>query len=247
MTLHIEQTIDETSELVKEMKNLAVESHLEVEAGTNEVNKLNESVEEVISCNKQMESYLEGLGSQSQRIGDINNIIKQIAAQTNLLALNASIEAARAGEAGRGFAVVAEEIRKLSDEINKSIEEGDGILEKITADNIELIKQVNALRNLNEVQAQSIVEATKHFTQIYNKNSELNNHINKVDIHTGQIVNNMERIVKNIESLTHISEETMCNTRETNAICETVIGMTNKTQNAMEMMLETSERLKEIL
>nr|WP_302597335.1 methyl-accepting chemotaxis protein [uncultured Cellulosilyticum sp.] len=246
MTMHIQQTIDETSELVRQMKSLAEESHLEVKAGTDEVNKLNSSVAEVTNCNKQMESYLEGLGSQSQRIGDINNIIKQIAAQTNLLALNASIEAARAGEAGRGFAVVAEEIRKLSDEINKSVEEGDGIIEQITADNAELIKQVNMLRDLNETQAQSIVETTKHFKQIYDKNDKLNNHINIVNTHTGKIVCNMKNIVENIETLTNISEETMRSTKETNAICETVMDMTSKTQDAMEMMLDTSERLKEI-
>ncbi len=56
----------------------------------------------------------------------------------------------------------------------------------------------------------------------------------------------MKNIVENIETLTNISEETMRSTKETNAICETVMDMTSKTQDAMEMMLDTSERLKEI-
>lgn len=60
--------------------------------------------------------------SNLKNIGKMTEVITDIAGRTKLLALNASIEAARAGEVGRGFAVVAEEIKKLSDESNKSVE-----------------------------------------------------------------------------------------------------------------------------
>ena len=77
---------------------------------------------------------------QVNQIGELTNVILDIASQTNLLALNASIEAARAGEAGKGFAVVAEEISSLAENSRQ------------TAGNIQQISQnvTGAVKSLSD-------------------------------------------------------------------------------------------------
>jgi methyl-accepting chemotaxis protein len=66
---------------------------------------------------------MERLSQAADRIGEVVNLINNIASQTNLLALNATIEAARAGEAGRGFAVVASEVKTLASQTARATED----------------------------------------------------------------------------------------------------------------------------
>jgi len=72
---------------------------------------------------KATNTTIAGLAAAAQKIGDVVQLISEIANQTNLLALNATIEAARAGEAGKGFAVVASEVKNLASQTAKATEE----------------------------------------------------------------------------------------------------------------------------
>jgi methyl-accepting chemotaxis protein/aerotaxis receptor len=103
----------------------------------------NDAVDQVHSATERVGA----LSSAAARIGDIVEIINNIAGQTNLLALNATIEAARAGEAGRGFSVVASEVKALAEQTAKATGEIGQQISGIQSATQESVAAITDIRN----------------------------------------------------------------------------------------------------
>jgi twitching motility protein PilJ len=113
------------------------------------------------------------LGESSQEIGNITELINDIAEQTNTLALNASIQAAMAGEAGRGFAVVADEVQRLAERATSATRQIENLVKTIQADTNEAIISMERSTANVVAGAKSAEEAGQALTQIESTSQDL--------------------------------------------------------------------------
>lgn len=125
-TVAITGMVTNTSQTTAAAQAVALASSKSEQAaewGKGQIHDAVDRIEQIRQQVDQAAAMIYALGDKSRQIGQIVDLITNIAGQTNLLALNAAIEAARAGEQGRGFAVVAEEVRKLAEQSQDAAKE----------------------------------------------------------------------------------------------------------------------------
>jgi methyl-accepting chemotaxis protein len=99
-------------------------------AGQQAVEEAVTGVEEVRKRISGIAGRAESLGARSKEIYQVLDLITEIAQETHMLSLNAAIEAAAAGEHGRRFSVVAEEVRRLAQRSQESVESVRNLLDE---------------------------------------------------------------------------------------------------------------------
>ncbi|WP_415064229.1 methyl-accepting chemotaxis protein [Bdellovibrio sp.] len=179
--------VSQNSLRAKQAADISNQGRIIVENGKGEVEQLVLAMREI--------------AQSSQKIGEIINVIDDIAFQTNLLALNAAVEAARAGEQGKGFAVVAEAVRSLAQrssvaakditvlihDSSMKVEEGS---KKAESSGEVLGKIVTTIANVSKINTEIAVASEEQSAGI----NQISKAINELDSSTQQNASAAEEV-----------------------------------------------------
>ncbi|KAF5083259.1 Methyl-accepting chemotaxis protein (MCP) signaling domain protein [anaerobic digester metagenome] len=224
--LEVARNAQQAADASSQTKQKAIE-------GSNIVSDAVKGIETVRNQSLAIKEDMNALGKQAEGIGQVMNVIADIADQTNLLALNAAIEAARAGDAGRGFAVVADEVRKLAEKTMSATQEVG-----------------QAIRDIQEGTRKNIANVDKSATSIESATT--------LSVKSGdslqQILTLVEHVNDQVQSIATASEEQSAASEEINQSVEQVATISAETAQAMEQasravseLLEQSQVLQRLI
>ena len=174
-----------------------------------EIKELRESIQTIEQDHKKYVDQFKVLLSQIREINMLVDSIKNISAQTNLLSFNASIEAARAGVAGKGFRIIANEVKKLSDDTDKTSETIKNKVENLTRSVSELEKDTN--QNSSDLlklstEANSTIEK---FNATLKNNSDNNDYVSGITAHIGDNLSKIDSIINVVQDTAKENEQTV--------------------------------------
>jgi ABC-type transport system substrate-binding protein/methyl-accepting chemotaxis protein len=242
---------------INEVTVRAAESEQLAERASSSAKSGNQVVDEVVfAMNKIAEAFesagvvIANLAKSSEQIGEILNVITQVADQTNLLSLNAAILSAQAGVHGRGFAVVADEIRKLSNRTSASVQEIEKLISRVRVEMKDAVQMMEAGKVRLAVGLAKSGNASEALTDILKTTSTARERVEAIaEASREQIQAEMEMqranatIQQRVDQITGIIKEQTRLSKEVNLKAEQTLGLI---QNVEKGMKEETNGAKEV-
>ncbi len=202
------QTVVDIAKNSSNMASSAVETTRIAKDGEEIVSRSVQEVKAIADTVNESAKLMSDLGDRSRQIGDIIDVIKDIADQTNLLALNAAIEAARAGEQGRGFAVVADEVRKLAERTSKATAEIGGMIGAIQNEVERAVENMDSGTKRVEIGVEFSTKAGSALHSIVSSVEGLQSMVQQIASATEEMSTTSEQISGDIDMIASVSKET---------------------------------------
>ncbi|MEW6244462.1 MAG: methyl-accepting chemotaxis protein [Bacillota bacterium] len=189
------------------MANSSQEATKAAKDGSEVVDRTVEGMGRIRQAVLESATRLKELGRFSEQIGEITQVIADIADQTNLLALNAAIEAARAGEHGKGFAVVADEVRKLAERAGKSAKEIASLIRSIQEGTAQAVRAMEQGTIEVEAGSKQAAEAGQALSAILTVVEQVTRGIHAIAATAQQVAASSREVAKSVASVAAVTEE----------------------------------------
>ncbi len=195
------KTVIESSKSASEAADMAKKASDLANVGEKVFQETIGGMTKIANLVKKSAEIVDTLGKSSAQIGEIVQVIDDIADQTNLLALNAAIEAARAGEQGRGFAVVADEVRKLAERTTSATKEIAGMIKRIQQETTQVVIAMTEGNTEAENGMKLADKAAESLTEIISSVNGVVGMINQIAAASQEQSSASEQISHNVESI----------------------------------------------
>lgn len=213
------------------------------QSGETTIDETLKSMVEIRETSDSTVKVMSELIAQSDKIGEINGMISEIADQTNLLALNAAIEAARAGEQGKGFAVVADEIRKLAAQSQASAAGIQSLIEELQSDLDRAETLIKEESKKVSVGMESVRTSKVAFGSIKTTIDTVVDYIDQVSESVTQTSESTTQVSKAIEDISEIIERSANNATSVSASSEEQTAVSEEIASSATVLSEMAEKL----
>ena len=231
----IAESIRQVSQNAARSADVSMASRTNAREGAEAVKKTNLAMDEIREQINETARSIKRLGESSMEIGNVVEIINNIADRTSILALNASIQAAMAGDAGHGFAVVAEEVQRLAESSSNSTKQIDTLVKSIQSE----IKDVS---NRMDESISKVVQGSQLADGAYGKlqeietvSNQLADLIESITQAAAQQVQMSENVVESMVAVGGVSSETSSTSQETASLMHTLSKTARNLREAVEM------------